>query len=503
MCCLEPPFNGSSLHSLALNIVRGVYNPIPKKYSSKLSLLLKKLLNPNTEERPTINKILKIDIIADRAKQLLNESEYIQEFSHTVLHDKNIFKQTNYAQESSKPAKVSRTKSNLQDPGYDAAINSAKDKALIGGEKRKKTIKKSQSETVQMTETERYEQNPMDYVNNVLGDLRQKLSLDDSEAAKPTREVRAGIRKPKPSGPSAISGAKKASQWEIREEIAKKKREEIMQEVRRKREREEEMKARAEANKKLELEAKEKDKEERVKKREQERKKMLEDRKKAMKKVKAKPKVEFEFVGMEEEEEKEDAGFEERDEEKEEEKEVKDATFAQGADFKGQSEMKDEDAANLIEKWYAEYVLDIEGFLDDENISDEEEPVTVSETPKFLHLSSSEDRDNVYNNLDDVSLDQHGDDSIKNVKSAPITKPQPTEDSSNWDYFALLTDKYGYENFKKGLEIVGKNHMLRFSEDGEQKIKKELEKIVGDNVETFYADCSSYIIMTASLGKFY
>jgi len=152
---------------------------------------------------------------------------------------------------------------------------------------------------------------------------------------------------------------------------------------------------------------------------------------------------------------------------------------------------------------YAEYVLDIEGFLDDENISDEEEPVTVSETPKFLHLSSSEDRDNVYNNLDDVSLDQHGDDSIKNVKSAPITKPQPTEDSSNWDYFALLTDKYGYENFKKGLEIVGKNHMLRFSEDGEQKIKKELEKIVGDNVETFYADCSSYIIMTASLGKFY
>lgn len=77
---------------------------------------------------------------------------------------------------------------------------------------------------------------------------------------------------------------------------------------------------------------------------------MLEDRKKAMKKVKAKPKVEFEFVGMEEEEEKEDAGFEERDEEKEEEKEVKDATFAQGADFEGQNEMKDEDAANLVEK---------------------------------------------------------------------------------------------------------------------------------------------------------
>lgn len=73
---------------LALRIVRGSYEPIPKCYSAKLSLLLKKLLNPDTNMRPSINKILKIDIIAARAKQLLAEDDYIQEFSHTVLHGK-------------------------------------------------------------------------------------------------------------------------------------------------------------------------------------------------------------------------------------------------------------------------------------------------------------------------------------------------------------------------------------------------------------------------------
>ena len=51
------------------------------------------------DERPTINEILKSDIITDRTKQLLSESQYIQEFSHTVLHNKNIFKEVSYQNE--------------------------------------------------------------------------------------------------------------------------------------------------------------------------------------------------------------------------------------------------------------------------------------------------------------------------------------------------------------------------------------------------------------------
>ena len=99
MWALEPPFNGTSLHMLALRIVKGNYDPIPKWYSQKLSMLLKSLLNPNMDERPNINRILKSELIAERAKQLLTESQYIQEFSHTVLHDKNIFKEVNYQAE--------------------------------------------------------------------------------------------------------------------------------------------------------------------------------------------------------------------------------------------------------------------------------------------------------------------------------------------------------------------------------------------------------------------
>jgi len=49
-------------------------------------------LNPDSEKRPTVNKILKMDIITQRAKDLLQEDEYIKEFSHTVLHNKNICK---------------------------------------------------------------------------------------------------------------------------------------------------------------------------------------------------------------------------------------------------------------------------------------------------------------------------------------------------------------------------------------------------------------------------
>ena len=30
MCALQPPFNGTSLHMLALRIVKGSYDPIPK-----------------------------------------------------------------------------------------------------------------------------------------------------------------------------------------------------------------------------------------------------------------------------------------------------------------------------------------------------------------------------------------------------------------------------------------------------------------------------------------
>lgn len=131
---------------------------------------------------------------------------------------------------------------------------------------------------------------------------------------------------------------------------------------------------------------------------------------------------------------------------------------------------------------YSDYVLSLEGFLDDENVSDEEETEAVANVPKYLNLTSNEDRDNVYNDNEyNESCDTTptSDKSIKNMKKGAPKAPQPDEDTSKWDYFAYLTDKYGYDNFKRGLEIVKKNNMIRFKDGGETQIKQELAELLG------------------------
>lgn len=40
MCALRPPFNGASLHVLALQIVRGIFQPIPSHYSQGLKTFI-------------------------------------------------------------------------------------------------------------------------------------------------------------------------------------------------------------------------------------------------------------------------------------------------------------------------------------------------------------------------------------------------------------------------------------------------------------------------------
>ena len=49
------------------------------------------MLNRDPNKRPNINNILKHPCIADRIKQLLNEDDFKDEFSHTILHNKNVF----------------------------------------------------------------------------------------------------------------------------------------------------------------------------------------------------------------------------------------------------------------------------------------------------------------------------------------------------------------------------------------------------------------------------
>lgn len=90
LCCLKPPFDASSLHFLALKIVKGKYPPVPRQYSQPLRSLIDRLLKIDPEQRPKIHQILKEPIIRQRIRTFLSAAERNQEFSHTILHNFNL-----------------------------------------------------------------------------------------------------------------------------------------------------------------------------------------------------------------------------------------------------------------------------------------------------------------------------------------------------------------------------------------------------------------------------
>ena len=55
MCALKPPFNGSNIHMLAMQIVRGQYPQLPSSFSYELRGLVNKLITQDPARRPNIN----------------------------------------------------------------------------------------------------------------------------------------------------------------------------------------------------------------------------------------------------------------------------------------------------------------------------------------------------------------------------------------------------------------------------------------------------------------
>ena len=49
------------------------------------------MLNVDPEKRPNINTILGYPVIAQRVQKLLTEDDFRDEFSHTILHNQNVF----------------------------------------------------------------------------------------------------------------------------------------------------------------------------------------------------------------------------------------------------------------------------------------------------------------------------------------------------------------------------------------------------------------------------
>lgn len=73
MCAGRPPFDASSLHFLAMKIIKGQYPPAPAHYSKELHELIRALLTVNPDKRPTVNQILAHPLIRARIEAFLDE----------------------------------------------------------------------------------------------------------------------------------------------------------------------------------------------------------------------------------------------------------------------------------------------------------------------------------------------------------------------------------------------------------------------------------------------
>lgn len=85
---LRHAFNADCLKSLVLKICRGTYPPVPSSFSEDAKGLVTKLLQKDSTKRPSMNDLLELPIIHERAKRFLPGEVVAEELTHTVLHGK-------------------------------------------------------------------------------------------------------------------------------------------------------------------------------------------------------------------------------------------------------------------------------------------------------------------------------------------------------------------------------------------------------------------------------
>ena len=83
LCALKPPFNGTTIHMLALQIVTGKYMPLPAGFSVEMNKLLSRLLTVDPSLRPSCDEILETPLITKRLMAMMKNEDFLLEFSKT------------------------------------------------------------------------------------------------------------------------------------------------------------------------------------------------------------------------------------------------------------------------------------------------------------------------------------------------------------------------------------------------------------------------------------
>jgi NIMA (never in mitosis gene a)-related kinase len=79
LCTLRHAFDGNTLPSLVMKILKGVYPPIPPVYSEQLKALIAMMLSLNPAKRPNITQILRLEFVRARMEKLAKQYPEIQQ----------------------------------------------------------------------------------------------------------------------------------------------------------------------------------------------------------------------------------------------------------------------------------------------------------------------------------------------------------------------------------------------------------------------------------------
>jgi serine/threonine protein kinase len=83
LCCLKPPFRGTTMEGVFSKVIKGVFDPIPHSYSRELSVLISSLLQIKPGTRPSCDQIL--HIINHNKKLNLDNRNKLTDFEKTIL----------------------------------------------------------------------------------------------------------------------------------------------------------------------------------------------------------------------------------------------------------------------------------------------------------------------------------------------------------------------------------------------------------------------------------